>query len=65
MNYIVHVIVGKDLSLLDISYLIFENEKKLLRFILFIFFRISKTCISIKKKRLKLKGYIIFNYKKI
>ena len=49
MDYIIHVIVGKDLSLIDISYLIFENEKKLLRFILFIIFRISKTCVSIKK----------------
>ena len=27
MDYIIHVIVGKDLSLQDISYLIFENKK--------------------------------------
>ena len=27
MDYIIHVIVGKDLFLPDISYLIFENEK--------------------------------------
>ena len=27
MDYIIHVIVGKDLSLIDISYMIFEKER--------------------------------------